>query len=137
MSNKIAYTIIAIILVIVLGFACFHFWHPKTTGELPQNLTDKWQAVFLSDGQVYFGHLTENNKKFYQLTNIYYLKYGTKLQQDQAGDGTSSDQNLGLIKLGAELHAPEDVMYIDKDKVEFIENLKATSPVVKAMEKIK
>ena len=40
---------------------------------------------------------------------------------------------MSLIKLGEELHEPEDLMIINKDNILFIENLKADSKIVKAI----
>lgn len=80
----------------------------KTTAQLPTN--NGFQAVFLDNGQIYFGKLGISDQDNYKLTNVYYLSEGE--------DGGS------LIKLGNEQHKPEDVMYIPKQSVEFWENLK-------------
>ena len=70
------------------------------------------------------------NDKFYRLTDIFYVR----VQQVQPEEGeTESQQNISLAKLGNELHGPEDVMYIAKDKVLFWENLKDDGQVVKAI----
>ena len=130
-KNYIYAGVLAAIVVIMAG----RYYGNKLGGGLPGNLSE-WQAVFLSDGQVYFGHLKTYNSNFYLLTNIYYLKYGNALQQNAgASDVAVSEQKLNLIKLGGELHGPEDMMYIAKDKIIFIENLKSTSLVVKAISK--
>ncbi len=83
-----------------------------------------YQAVFLTNQQVYFGKLKEINANFFSLTDIYYLK-------DPSGGDTS------LVKLGNELHGPKDYMYIPKGQVLFIENLKDSSQVVQAIHKYK
>ena len=100
--------------------------------DLPDTLEGRYQAVFLSDGQVYFGTLHNYNARFVELKNVYYLKYGKELQQ--GGEGVTS-ANLNLVKLGGEVHGPEDTMYISKDTILFIENLKELSSVVQAMKK--
>lgn len=128
MTRKYLYLLGALLFIVLV--VCF--W-PKADG-LPGNLSE-WQAVFLSDGQVYFGHLTAYNRSFYLLTKVYYLKYGNSLQNASATDLTAPEQKLNLIKLGGELHGPEDLMYIAQDKIEFIENLKSSSPVLQAINK--
>lgn len=108
----------------------------RSSNNLPSELATKWQAVFLSDGQVYFGHLADVNDEFSKLTDVYYLKYGNKLQQENSNlnqDATS--QNLNLVKLGGEVHGPEDAMFISKDKIMFIEILKNTSTVLQAIQR--
>jgi hypothetical protein len=88
------------------------------------------QAVFLSDGQVYFGDITEVEADELVLENIFYLQVDQDLQ---AGE-EASEQAVSLAKLGAtELHGPEDKMVINRDQVLFWENLKDDSSVVKAI----
>lgn len=117
------------VILIVGGFYLF-----RQSNDLPKDLSE-WQAVFLTDGQVYFGHLVKHNKKFYLLENVYYLKYGSAIQQDKAPSAESSAPNLNLIELGGEIHGPENKMYISKDKLLFIENLKESSGVLTAIKK--
>jgi hypothetical protein len=87
--------------------------------------SNKYQAVFFTNGQVYFGKLETMNADHLKLTDVYYL-------QTQSGEGeeanpqeTSSDQSdVQLVKLGEEIHGPEDEMIISKDQVLFYENIK-------------
>jgi len=91
-----------------------------------------YQAVFLTNGQVYFGQVVRRCDKEIRLTGIYYL------QNDSQDQGTvNSGQDMKLIKLGNELHGPQDMMYINRDHVLFIEDLKPDSKVVKAMQQYK
>lgn len=91
----------------------------------------QFQAVFLTNGQVYFGKLSQLDSKYVKLTNIYYLTQ----KQDVQSSGTQSDQkaNLQLTPLGNEIHGPENAMYINHDQVLFWENLKDDGQVVKAI----
>ena len=128
-KNKIVFG--CLILAVVL-IAIFILW-PRS--DLPSDLS-AYQAVFLSDGQVYFGHLESYNSRFFLLTGVYYLKYSNLIQQNSAtSDSADKSQNLNLIKLGAEVHGPQSSIYIDKSKVTFIENLKDSSQVVQIMKK--
>ncbi len=90
----------------------------------------KYQAVFLSSGQVYFGKVAFLDQHYLTLTNIYYLQSASKdIQQGAAVSG-----NTSLIKLGCELHAPDDKMTINRDRIDFWEDLKDNSQVVKAIQ---
>lgn len=93
-----------------------------------------YQSVFLTNGQVYFGKLSVFNNEYMQLTDIYYLQNGGVIQN---GTGSNPNEQLSLVKLGAELHGPEDTMYIPKTQVQFFENLKADSKVVQAINEYK
>ncbi len=87
-----------------------------------------FQAVFLTNGQVYFGKITQVDKALVKLEQIFYLQAGTDLQE-------AKEQNL--VKLGEELHGPRDIMFIDRSHVIFWENLKESSGVVKAIRDFK
>jgi hypothetical protein len=101
--------------------------------------TSKYQAVFFTNGQVYFGKLQSFNDQYLKLTDIFYLQaQSTDSTKDANPQSTSSDQNnVQLIKLGNEVHGPEDQMVISKDQVLFFENLKPDGKVAQSIEKYK
>lgn len=85
-----------------------------------------WQAVFLSNNQVYFGKLTQLNNGYFKLDKVFYL------QSDQnINDAQKESSSINLIKLGSEVHGPEDSMYIPEKQVLFWENLKTDSKIVR------
>lgn len=91
----------------------------------------QYQALFLTNGQVYFGKLKRADNSYVKLTDIYYLQVQ---QQVQPGQSNSNQQpNVSLAKLGGELHGPEDVMYVNRDQVLFWENLKNDGKVASAI----
>ena len=92
-----------------------------------------YQAVFLANGQVYFGTVQSKTRNDIELTSIYYLQ-SQKTSTDTT-DQTQSD--LKLIKLGNELHGPTDEMLINRQQVLFVENLRDDSKVVKAIKEFK
>ncbi|HUO50792.1 MAG TPA: hypothetical protein VMU25_04490 [Candidatus Paceibacterota bacterium] len=96
--------------------------------QFPSIPTDKWQAVFLSNDQVYFGKLADVNGQYVALTDVYYLRTASDLE----GSGS-----LNLIKLGGELHGPEDQMFIPKASILFWENMKDSSRVVQSIQSSK
>lgn len=89
----------------------------------PDIPNDKWQAVFLEGGQVYFGRMTDTGGGYVTLSNVYYLKEASDLSQS----------NLNLVKLGGELHGPEDTINVRKESISFWENMKDTSRVVQTI----
>jgi hypothetical protein len=90
--------------------------------------SSKLQAVFLTNDQVYFGHITELNSKFVALNNIYYLQ-----TQNSGTAATTTNNNVSLVKLGCELHKPYDQMVINRSEVEFWENLQTDGQVANAV----
>ena len=86
--------------------------------------SSKYQAVFLSNGQVYFGKLQNSTGEYLTLTNVFYLqtKTNTTTQNPQTTSNTGND--VELVKLGSEIHGPDDQMVINHSQVLFYENLK-------------
>jgi len=90
-----------------------------------------YQAVFLTNGQVYFGHLQKRlGGDYVKLTSVYYLR--VEDQGQTATDATADTQSqVSIIKLGGEVHGPKDAMLINKDQILFIEDLREDSDIVR------
>jgi len=83
-----------------------------------------YQAVFLTNDQIYFGRLKNVGPNYLILADVYYVKV------NEGGAGQ-------LIKLGQiEPHGPKDEMIINREHVLFWENMKPDSPVVKTIQSI-
>lgn len=88
------------------------------------------QAVFLTNGQVYFGTLSTITGKVFILDDVYYLQ----VEGDLQGEEAETDSSLSLIRLGeGEIHEPANRMMVNRDQVLFWENLEADSQVTKAV----
>jgi hypothetical protein len=103
----------------------------QTSSSTPNQIDDnQYQAVFLENGQVYFGKITSEDNMYIHLEDIYYLQVNNQLGRENEVDNQS---NLKLVKLGTEIHGPENEMRINYHKVLFIENLREDSEVVKVI----
>lgn len=113
---------VALLLVAVALYAGL----ASPAAESRQINTKEYQAVFLTNGQVYFGKVTDLNNKYLVLTNVFYIE-----NNSPSSTTTTQNSNYTLRKLGTtELHLPEDKMVVNRDTVTFWENLKDTSQVV-------
>jgi len=92
-----------------------------------------WNAVFLSNGQVYFGKIESQNSDTLVLSSIYYLQVTSQIQPADQAAQQQQQQNVSLVKLGNELHGPKDSMRINMAHVLFTEELKPDSKVVDAV----
>lgn len=92
---------------------------------------DKYQAVFLTSGQVYFGKLDSVGGDYSRLTDVFYIQASEADDEADAQNPqeTETATDLQLIKLGSEVHGPEDEMLINKEQILFVENLKADGKV--------
>ena len=122
---------IVLILVVVLAIIGWQ-WLGKgdKRGSFSES-RDSYQAVFLTNNQVYFGKLTKARGNYVVLTDIFYLQVSQPLQPSQP------NPNVTLVKLGSELHGPTDWMEINRNQILFVENLKADSQVVQGIVKYK
>lgn len=124
----------ALIAVLLVAFAGIGTMALKG-GEAKLVNKDQMQAVFLNGGQVYFGDIDDINQKSLELSNIYYLRVNQQVQPNQANAQAGND--ISLVKLGCELHGPQDKMVINREQVIFWENLKKDGQVAQAVEKYK
>ena len=134
MNNKVVLYILYAVVIIALGYLAYttqFFGLAKGMGGVQKN---NYQAVFLTNGQVYFGKVDKMNSSTTTLKDIYYLQ----VQQVQPAPEQTADQSQGkltLIKLGNEIHGPEDSMTINNSQIVFWENLKNDGKVVDAIKR--
>jgi hypothetical protein len=129
-----AAAIAGIVLLIALGG-----WLLYRTSMGAHIDTSKYQAVFFTNGQVYFGKLHKLSGGYFKLNDIYYLqaKADAAAAKSENPQETSANQSsdVELIKLGQEVHGPDDEMIISQDQVLFFENLKKDGTVTQSISK--
>ena len=92
---------------------------------LPFTGHEQLSAVFLLDGQAYFGHLEDVPwSGTITLRDVFYFDDARKV---------TTDLPLALVKRGSELHQPVDVMRIRRDKVLVVERVSLDSAVGRAI----
>lgn len=134
-QNKIKKSILFILLisVIVGGLIAGWLYWQKSHSNIGVD-ESKYQAVFFSNGQVYFGKLQKLSSDHMKLTNVFYLRANNQQGQDSQNPQTAeADTELQLIKLGNELHGPEDEMIFSKEQILYFENLKHDGKVVSSI----
>jgi hypothetical protein len=82
--------------------------------------TTPYQAVLLTNGSVYFGHLQGYGSPTPVLTDVYYVV-------SQTNPETKQVSNV-LVKRGKELHGP-DRMYLNSNQLLFVEPVGVNSKV--------
>jgi hypothetical protein len=86
---------------------------------------ERLAAVFLLDGQAYFGHLDDNALSGTMvLRDVYYFADASK---------TTADLQIALTQRGNEVHQPVSEMRIRRDKVLVVEHVTLDSPVARAI----
>lgn len=128
-SSKKPFVIWSLVIIILVGLA----WLVYQSGIIRSFDVDAstYQAVFLDNGQVYFGKLDPKSRNsFYELTDVFYITNTAVVELNDTA-------NLSLRKLGAEAHGPTDMMLINRDHILFVENIKPDSKVFEAISSYK
>lgn len=116
----------AVIIGLVVGLAAagavlwYSSWKLTAAGE--------YNAIFLANGQTYFGQIIRQTDDVVVLTKVYYLRPTEKAEKDTLKDGS---QSVELVRLGGELHRPTNSMIINRDHILFTEVLASDSPISK------
>jgi len=120
--------ILLVSIALLIGLVALAITHVTSSNEGKFVDTSKYQAVFLNNGQVYFGNITNLSTQYVRMANIYYLTQGTT-----SGSNTASN-NYSLVKLGCQqIHDPYDSMIISRDQITFWENLQDNGKVVSSI----
>lgn len=144
-KGKLVAIIIAVVVVAALVIGGYIAWTKLSGASGVPIDSGRYQAVFFTNGQVYFGKLTVINENYLKLTDIFYLQTqnngsDTSSENPQKASDSKDDQggsNVQLIKLGNEVHGPEDEMIIARDQMLFYENLKADGKVAQTIAQYK
>ena len=131
--KKIA--VIALIIVLLSAGAWFFVNKSQSSGVAIDK--NAYQAVFLTNGQVYFGKLKSAKGDYIELTDIYYLQVQQTVQPTTAASTSTDSGQTQLVKLGNELHGPQDEMEISSKQILFWENLKTDGKVAQAISQYK
>ncbi len=105
-------------------FAYVRYWD----FVLPSFGGARYQAVFLANGQTYFGHYRERLGPYVKIENAYYIQ-----STPNADDSTPPESKL--IRRGSELHQPLPYVLLPKSAINFVEDLQPTSAVAQFMDK--
>lgn len=116
-SKRILKIFIIVLIVFMLIFSGIFLGKYIWTKFFKTENNEVYSAVFLTNGQVYFGKMVENNEKEIVLNNVFYIQ--------------TSEKNL--VKLGNEIHGPTDEIIINRLQVVFYEKLRDDSKVVESI----
>jgi hypothetical protein len=121
--------------VVIAGFVGGGLWAKDYFFGSGGEIRDSYSAVFLNNGQVYFGKMISNTKNEIVLNEVFYLQVSdTAIGAEQLESlVTQSQTRFNLVKLGTEMHGPTDEMFINKNNIIFYEYLRDDSAVVESI----
>jgi hypothetical protein len=97
------------------------------TKEKP-NFSTEYQAVFMNNGQVFFGKIENAGGDYPLIRDVFYI--GRQASPD------GKEVKSILMKRGSEWHGP-DYMYINKQQIAIIEPVSPTSRVAQLIKEAK
>jgi hypothetical protein len=110
----------------VIAAAAWHFIDRLRDHDV--QFSTPFQAVLLTNGSVYFGHLQGYGSHQPVLSEVYYVVTQTNPETKQS--------NNVLIKRGKELHEP-DRMYLNPQQILFVEPVGTNSKVAQLIAQAK
>ena len=105
-----------------LLFAIVRWWD----FALPNVGAARYQAVFLSNGQTYFGRYIDRIGSYVKIEGAYYIQQTPTATEEQPNLPPESK----LVRRGSELHQPLPSILIPKTAILFVEDLRSDSSVV-------
>ena len=131
-KKRLLLIVAAVIVVLLLIGSGMWAWQMFKNTQTGINGSE-YQAVFFTNGQVYFGKLQAFNSQYMELTDIYYLQTSNSTNSTNPQQAATNENSASLVKLGSEIHGPEDQMMIARDQILFYENLKPGGTVSKSI----
>lgn len=149
---------VALLIAIIIagiggGFFYYQNYYVGDTGDqgvLGVYDSNAYHAVFMNNGNVYFGHVSSKNPDAVVLTDTHFLQVSQNpvQQQQQAvlneeGEEVIQAQaqpqvqpELSIVKRANTLHSPDGTIEINMTNVMFIEKLTADSQVIEAINQL-
>ena len=113
--TKLVWIVAGLLVAVLAGLHIFFALHPS-----PVRFSSPYQAVLLTNGSVYFGHLQDYGTSHPVLKDVYYVV--------SQGNPETKQVTNSLIKRGKELHEP-DRMYLNPNQIVFVESVGPNSMV--------
>lgn len=136
-AAKIFLTLLVVILVLGIVVAGFYFADKKGLLNLKQEGSET-SAVFLANGQVYFGKILSKGGSYVIMENVYYLqatKPAETQAKDEAGTAQPSKVTMKPLPLTGTVLGPTSRIEINRDNVLYIQRLREDSKMLQALQK--
>jgi len=111
------------VVAFALAFVLVQWWD----FTLPAIGGAKFQAVFLVNGQTYFGRYYDRFGPYTKIEGVYYIQQIPSADPDKPPDSR-------IVRRGGELHGPLDRVLVPRSAILFIEDLRPDSQVTRFME---
>ncbi len=121
--GPLAARLATVVAVLVIAFLLVRWWD-----FVMPSFGARYQAVFLANGQTYFGHYLDRLGPYVKVENAFYITQQPTTDENQTPESR-------LIRRGSELHQPLPYVLIPKSAILFVEDLRADSQVAQFMDR--
>jgi len=115
--------ILVAVFIFAAAFAFVRWWD----FTIPAPGRHTYQAVFLANGQTFFGRYYDRLGPYIKIVDAYYI------QQTPDPNDPSKPADTRVVRRGNELHAPLPELLVPKSSVLFVEDLADASPIAALM----
>ncbi len=143
MNRLVAITYVLVALIIICSGLKFWLLSMRYNALFDSST---YQAVTLTNGQTFFGHLNRYGMKTYLLTDVYYLQRNTETAttttdetkpEEVTQDSPKTDSGLTLQAIVSDLHKPYNYVVLNRDQIVFWQSLSADSPILDSIAEAK
>lgn len=121
--RPLAARLFIVVALVVAAFLLVRWWD----FTLPA-VGARYQAVFLANGQTYFGHYLDRLGPYVKIENAFYITQAPTAEEGQTPESR-------IIRRGSELHQPMPFVLIPKTAILFVEDLRQDSQVAQFMDR--
>lgn len=124
--------LVIVILIVLIGVGGWMFWSLSQNKDSAIN-KDEYQAVILSNGQVYVGKLASYNNTYLKLTDAFIAVSPNSSSQSNTAsqkDSASTD-SVQLLRVTNTILGPHDAMFVERSQVVLYENLQPNGKAAK------
>jgi hypothetical protein len=122
LSGRLGRNLAVALAALVLAFFGTQWWD----FTVPTLGRAQYQAVFLTNGQTYFGRYYDRIGAYAKIEDVYYLQQTANADPSQVPD-------TKIVRRGSELHEPALRMVVPKSAILFVEDLTDGSPIAQFM----
>lgn len=117
--------VVVLVLALIAGYAGYAVSKPKAGS------TQKFHAVFLNSGQVYFGTIQSEDEQNVVLSNVFYIQtVDQQLPPETEGDAPRTVPQQQLVMKGDEPYAPSNTIRINRSQIVVVEDLTEQSQIL-------
>jgi hypothetical protein len=127
-SNLAATVLFGLLATTIVALLALLVYLQEVRSPIETDASATYHAIFLTNGQVFFGHITDVRKQSIRLGNVYYIQTRTNMQ-------TKETANV-LVLRGKEWHRPSHTT-INMQHVLWVETVAEESDVANLIGKLK